>query len=56
MHSRSVVDQETGDRGIPLRYCSIEWGFLLVIEYADTCATLDQQLGNLEVTVDRCQV
>jgi hypothetical protein len=51
MHRRSVVDQETGGRGIPIRYCSIDWGFLLVIAYVDTCATLDQQLGNLEVAI-----
>jgi hypothetical protein len=53
MHSRSVFDQETGDRGIPVRYCLIEWSFLFVIGCVDTCATLDQQLGNLEVAIGR---
>src|SRR6266849_4427537 len=31
MHSRSVFDQETGDRGISVHNCSIQWSFLLVI-------------------------
>jgi hypothetical protein len=54
MHSRSVVDQETGDRDIPIRYCLIEWSFFFFIGYVDTCATLGQQLGNLEVAIGRC--
>jgi len=54
MHSRPVVDQETGDRGIPFRHCSVQGGLLLVIECVDTCSTLDQQLGNLEVAIGRC--
>ena len=49
-----MFDQETGDRGIPVRYCPIEWSFLFVIGYVDTCAALDQQLGNLEMVIDRC--
>src|SRR5882762_9306287 len=53
MHSRSVVDQESGDRDIPIRCCLIEWYFLLFIAYVDTCATLDQQIGNLEVAIGR---
>jgi len=53
MHSRSAVDQETGDSGIPIRYCSIEWRFLLVVGCVNTCATLDQQLGDLEVAIGR---
>jgi hypothetical protein len=56
MHSRSVVDQETGDRGIPVRHCLVEWSSLLVLGYVDTCATLDQQLGNLEVAIGGCQM
>src|SRR6266852_5568099 len=53
MHSRSGFDQEMGNRGIPIHYCSIERSFLPVIGYVDTCATLDQQLGNLEAAIGR---
>ena len=46
MHSRSVVDQEMGDHGIPIRYCSIEWCFSLVIKYIDTCAVAPRRISN----------
>jgi hypothetical protein len=56
MQIRPVIDQETGDRDFPMPYCLIKWSFLLVIENVSTCATLDQELGNLEVAVGGCEM
>jgi hypothetical protein len=51
MQIRSVVDQETGDHNFPVPSCLEKWGFLLLIENVDICATLHQQLSDLEVAV-----
>jgi hypothetical protein len=51
MHIRPTVNQEPGDRDMPVRHCLIEWCFLHVIGYVDICAVMGQRLDNLEVAV-----
>jgi hypothetical protein len=53
MQSRSVVDQETHDLDVSVGCCSVEWCFSPVIKHIDFCATLNQQLDDLEVAVFR---